>query len=164
MTAAAISAQLVDMRNVGTHKSLRLTLHVPEEYALKAIEAFGWPTGANPVPVALARLRTEASTREAASEAPARPAASRSLISPQHKMAMRAALLCKDPMFWRFLEANGIGGINEDEAAIYIRSKCDVESRSEIRPNTQAGNRFDLIQSAFIAWRDKKFVETEAAE
>lgn len=56
---AAISAQLVDMRNVGTHKCLKLTLHVPEEQALDAIAAFGWPTGAAPVPVAIARLNQQ---------------------------------------------------------------------------------------------------------
>jgi len=56
MTAAAIAAQLVDMRNVGTHKVMKLTIHVPEEQALAAIAAFGWPTGVNPVPIAIARL------------------------------------------------------------------------------------------------------------
>lgn len=58
MTAAAIAAQLVDMRNVGTHKVLKLTIHVPEEQALEAIAAFGWPTGVSPVPIAIARLNS----------------------------------------------------------------------------------------------------------
>jgi hypothetical protein len=52
---AAILAALVDMRNVGTHKSLKLTLHIAEEHALDAIRAFGWPTGANPVLVGVGR-------------------------------------------------------------------------------------------------------------
>lgn len=59
MTAAAIAAQLVDMRNVGTHKVLKLTIHIPEEQALAAIAAFGWPTGVDPVPIAIARMKTE---------------------------------------------------------------------------------------------------------
>jgi hypothetical protein len=54
--AAIISGSLVDVRNVGSAKSVKLTVHVPEEYARKVIDAFGWPTGATPVSVAIARL------------------------------------------------------------------------------------------------------------
>src|SRR5262245_12050060 len=54
--ARAISVQLVDIRNVDTHKVVKLTLHAPQEQALKLTELFGWPTGVNPVPVALARM------------------------------------------------------------------------------------------------------------
>jgi len=64
MTAAAIAAQLVDMRNVGTHKVMKLTIHVPEEQALAAIAAFGWPTGVNPVPIAIARLNPGADAKQ----------------------------------------------------------------------------------------------------
>lgn len=53
---SAIAASLVNMRNVGSHKSVALTIHVPEEQAHAVIEAFGWPTMANPVPIAIARL------------------------------------------------------------------------------------------------------------
>lgn len=53
---AAIEGQLVGIKNVSTHKSACLTIHVPEEYALKVIEAFGWPTMVAPVHVAIARM------------------------------------------------------------------------------------------------------------
>lgn len=58
--ATAISAQLVDARNIGTHKSLKLTLHIPAEMAEAFIRDFGWPTAAEPIPVALARLVEDA--------------------------------------------------------------------------------------------------------
>ena len=54
--AAIIAGSLVDVRNVGTHKSVKLTIHVPEEHATRVVAAFGWPTGVNPVSVAIARL------------------------------------------------------------------------------------------------------------
>ena len=44
-----IQAELVDVRNVGTTKSLKLTFHVPQERALAVIEKVGWPTGADPI-------------------------------------------------------------------------------------------------------------------
>ncbi len=55
---AAITAELVDVRNVGMHKCIKLTLHVPAERAAEVIAAFGWATAVDPVPVALARLDT----------------------------------------------------------------------------------------------------------
>src|ERR1019366_6428507 len=56
---AAIIASLVDVRNIAEHSSVVLKIHVPQERALEVIAAFGWPTGANPVPVAIARLDTD---------------------------------------------------------------------------------------------------------
>jgi hypothetical protein len=53
---AVIAAKLVGMKNVGAHKSVVLTIHVPEELALRVIQAFGWPTMASPVDVAIAAL------------------------------------------------------------------------------------------------------------
>ena len=38
---AAISAQLVDIRNIGMHKSVKLTLHVPAEQAELVMKIFG---------------------------------------------------------------------------------------------------------------------------
>ena len=138
--AAAISAQLVDMRNVGAHKSLKLTLHVPEEQALKAIEAFGWPTGVNPVPVALARL-----TEEVAHTGPRLP-----LISRGHratKLAQRIGILCSNPLFQKF-----IGALDQEQAAARVRDYCGVNSRSEIIWNTEPGNKWEGIYSDYMIW------------
>lgn len=53
---AAIAAQIVDIRNLGTQKVVKITVHAPQEEALAVIDAFGWPTAVDPVPVAIARL------------------------------------------------------------------------------------------------------------
>lgn len=51
---AAMHAQLVDVRNVGP--DMKLTLHIDVAFAEQVIQTFGWPTRADPIPVALARL------------------------------------------------------------------------------------------------------------
>ncbi len=58
---AVIAGNLVDAKNVNTHKVFRLVIDVPAEHAVRVIEAFGWPTMAAPVPVAVARLSKDAS-------------------------------------------------------------------------------------------------------
>ena len=146
--AAAISAQLVDMRNVGAHKSLKLTLHVPEEQALKAIEVFGWPTGVNPVPVALARL-VKPAEESAHKPPPARPQPEQA-GAPRYNLSQRAALLCKEPLYHRFCEMPG-----EEAAAAWLRRACNVQSRSEITMESLAATKFERIYSRYIAWRDE---------
>jgi hypothetical protein len=56
----AITGSLVDLKNIAVHKCVRLSIDVPAELAQRVIASFGWPTGQNPVPVAIARIDTEA--------------------------------------------------------------------------------------------------------
>lgn len=159
MTAAAIQAQLVDVRNLGTEKCVKLTLHVPAELAMQVVDAFGWPTNVNPVPVALARLNLNAGSASPAREAVAvdhgqadstasrRPFAS--LPLPQ-----QAALLCNDPVFRAFLnEEHNYNCETADDAAEAVRERCKVGSRSDIKPDTPAAAAFIRDREQFIAWK-----------
>lgn len=56
MTKDAIGASLVGIKNVSIHKSVALTIHVPQERAMEVINLFGWPTMIEPVHVVIARL------------------------------------------------------------------------------------------------------------
>jgi len=205
--AAAISAQLVDVRNVGQHKCVKLTLHVPAEQAGMVMAAFGWPTQVDPVPVAIARLnpenvkevmptgpilagrptsenRRDTQSREevmpdkpehgthntSPASGPDIPTRAHKTVAPEKRLAQRAALLCKEPLFRRFL-ANDLkdkGKLTapywtEGDAAAVLRNMCGVTSRSEIKPGTEAGRLFDNIYSSFIAWRDADiYVEASA--
>lgn len=142
---AAISGSLVDVRNVGTHKSVRLTIHVPEEYAMRVFDAFGWPTGAKPVAVAVARL-VEPST-----DKPFKP---RSQVAPEKRLSQQAGIAASDPVFQQFLiETAKATGKSEEVAAEYIRSFCGVTSRKDIQPGTTAENRWNLLQSSFLVWK-----------
>jgi hypothetical protein len=141
---AAIQAELVDVRNVGFNKSVKLTLHVPAEFAKQVLDIFGWPTAVDPVPVAVARLNGNVAMSESDRKA---------VVSPKW-MAQRAALLCKDPRFRAFLQywSNSSVEISEDAAAREVRQLCLVASRSEIMPGTPAGETFDRLLTAYEGW------------
>lgn len=162
---AAISAQLVDVRNVGHNKSIKLTLHVPAEQAPLVMDAFGWPTSVDPVPVALARINVEAAM-EVAPKPPPSPdfpqAGARDPIA--KRLNARAALICKDELFHRYVGLCTSGDwIGEEEAAAFMREKCGVESRSQILPGTEAAQRFADLLDDYQLWRDApKFAEQNA--
>ena len=167
--AAAIAAQVVDIQNDRQHKGfIKVTLHVPAEQGATLTESLGWPTYTDPVSVAIARLNPNkvgvaTPEREADKDrtAPADPPASRKPVAPDRRLAQRAGILCSDPLFHKWLgEIAKMSDVTEEDAAIYVRTKCEVQSRSEIKPGTEAAYRFAWIESAFICWRDKdKFVE-----
>lgn len=148
MTApAAITAQLVDVRNVAAHKSVRLELHVPAEQAGAVMAAFGWPTMADPVPVALARLM-------AAPEPIAKPEAAKERRPfSELPYSQQAAMRCGEHQFWEFLRWRGAPLIiNADEAAYHLRNTCGVGSRSEISKGTAAGSAWERLDADYYAW------------
>ena len=175
MKAAAITAKLVDMRNVGTHKVLKLTIHVPEEEALKAIAAFGWPTGVAPVDVAIAQLdlskvqqkettrRTDDDNTTTAPEAAPREQRRFSDLS----LPQRAGMLCNEPAFWTYLQEHYSErcrllneGTDSEKAALILRSLCMVKSRSELNEGDSSGRTFLHLESGYRLWM--KFPELTA--
>ena len=148
MKPAAIMASLVDVRNISAHKCVRLEVHVPAEQAGAVLAAFGWPTMADPVPVAIARLVPEkaASEPRKGEETPKR---AWSDLPP----AQQAGIRCNEPAFWRFLGTICEGDIlTELDAACEVRRRCGVASRSEILPARRLEQRWNLIESAYQAW------------
>jgi hypothetical protein len=157
---AAIAAQLVDMRNIGTHKVLRLTIHVPEEQALAAIAAFGWPTGVNPVPIAIARLNTGGGhVTEPKVLAPPHQkeaAGGEKQAFRDMRMANQAGMLCKEVPFQKFI-AERQGYVRkevfpETQAADYVKKYCGVASRADIRPRCPSGERWTKLHSEYKMW------------
>ncbi len=162
MTAAAIEAQLIDMRNVGTHKSLKLTIHIPEEQALQAIAAFGWPTGVQPVRIAIARLTEEAANVTGPkAPGPPRQQETQPVDGAKTKTAFRdmrpanqAGILCETEAFNRFIaeRLKWEGLWPEGKAADYVRRHCNVVSRKDIRPRTPSGDRWSKLVDEYRAW------------
>jgi hypothetical protein len=129
MKRAAVYGSLVDLKNVNSHKSIRLTVDIPAERAAEVIGMFGWPTMADPVPVALAKMVLEER------KAPAR------------SLAQQAGALCSNPVFQMFMQAE-----NSEICAELVRDHCQVETRADIRGGTPAGDLWlDLLQS-FHGW------------
>lgn len=161
--AAVISGTLVDVRNVGTHKSVKLTIHVPAELAPNIFKVFGWPTDVNPVHVAVARLdlvgssavEPRALNAEAAGSNPARSAKARQPFD-EMKPSQQAGMLCDDVSFTKFLierhsaEWRGTAGSPFERCAIVVRSICDVRSRADI---TSANVRWRNLVRDYRAWQ-----------
>ena len=86
-----------------------------------------------------------------------RPAASlesKGAAPRSYSLAQRAGMLAKDELFWRFLEqTNGLKGVNETDAAEWIRLACKVTSRSRIAPGTYAAHAYETtVVSPFMDW------------
>lgn len=152
---AAITAQLVDVRNVAAHKSVRLELHVPAEQAGLVMAAFGWPTMADPVPVALARLHSPAEPIAKPESPKERRPFSELPYSQQAAMRCREAdfqKFCADRyvVLWRNLI--GRGASPTDAAADILRDVCSVISRTEIEAGTAAGKTWEVLEADYFAW------------
>lgn len=170
--ACIVSGALVDAKNVGVHKSLRLIIDIPQEQAMEVIKKLGWPTMASPIPVAIARLNPE-NVKEVMPETPARtldtsPASETTPARAKNRYAKKAGILCNDPAFWTYLadvQCIAFYGATTDKekvdiAANFVRITCGVISRADILPNTRAATTFDMLENDFVLWRDAdKFVE-----
>lgn len=143
---AAITAQLVDVRNVSAHKCIRLELHVPAEQAALVMAAFGWPTMVEPVPVALARLQTAPEPI-----AKPEPPKERRPFS-ELPYSQQAAMRCESDDFHRFISARHHDWLGDDNAAHSIRGHCGVSSRSEIIKGTPAGDKWAALEAEYYAW------------
>lgn len=164
--AAAIDAQVVDIQNDRMHKGfIKVTLHVAAERGALLTKALGWPTYTEPVPVALARLDPErmvpnTDDKSTADKSPApdldRPVRARKPVDADKRLAQQAGICCADPVFQKFLCWKfDYAKCDEKTAADIIRRSCDVASRSEIKPETEAALKWEKIYSSFIRWRDR---------
>ncbi len=144
----AIDGNLVDVKNVNTHKCVRLVIDVPAERAASIIAVFGWPTMVDPVPVAVARLVVPDNVVQIA----ARPRGERSWSD--MSLAQQAGIRCNEPAFWTFLREIGESSCNDAEAAAaYVRLACGgLHSRSELDKNSAAARKWRDMDRSYRAW------------
>lgn len=65
-----------------------------------------------------------------------------------------AGVLCRDKMFQKFLVETGqILEDTEDEAVEWLRSECQIGSRSDLKTNQEAAKQFNFIHQEFQAWK-----------
>ena len=153
---AAIEGQLVSIKNVSTHKSACLTIHVPEEYALKVIEAFGWPTMVAPVHVAIARMG-DGSAGDLPSGSTTTPAAATKEKRKWDELsiAQQAGIMCNEKGFQRYV-SEAVGKrpdeVDTDAAATYVRTLCGVNSRAHIEGNETASRKFHALRISYDNW------------
>lgn len=170
MTAAAFKATYSDFRLIKGRKVVQFVFELPIEQADVALKVVGgMPNPAAEVWCAVARLDPEKIERQvmpvdAANGDPkptrldTSPASGPDIPARANRLAQRAGILCNDPLFHRYLAERHfklpMAQMSTEGAAQFVREHCKVESRSDIKPNTEAGLRWDLLESAFVCWRD----------
>ena len=164
MKPAAIAASLVDVRNIAAHKCVRLEIHVPVEQAGMAFQwkPFGLPTE-HPVSVLAAvcidlgvaqPAERSAVTEDVTGSSPVSQAKERRSWS-DLSYAQQAGIRCNEPDFWLFIdeicETNPAEpSINSKEgAASFVRIYCGVESRSDLKPGTDAGRQWVMLNNMY---------------
>ena len=72
-------------------------------------------------------------------------------------MVRVAGMLCRDPMFWEFLdESSAIFDKSEAEATDWMQTYLKVESRSEIAKSKQAIDKLIGMKTEFNTWKQAK--------
>ncbi|WP_186260029.1 hypothetical protein [Burkholderia gladioli] len=66
-----------------------------------------------------------------------------------------AGMLPRDATFRAYLcDLAGVDDVTPDNAAEYVRTICEVESRRELATDPDAARRFEtLVRRPFVAWR-----------
>lgn len=170
-----IHASLVDARNVGTDKEIKLELRIPAEAAAHFLEVFGWPTKAAPVSVALVPLKAAAAVVMDATlddDDPRPDDGSDDAFKRIHPDGVtekvdrvaftalprmkQAGIRCREPGFWSFLNTKfpkmDPPIANAAEAASAVRWWCCVESRRELdNPKGAAGALWDRLEGEYWA-------------
>lgn len=158
---AAIQAQLVDVRNVSSHKCVRLEIHVPAEQAGDVMAAFGWPTMADPVPVALARLVAEHVTPDR-SDTSGQTGAARTPFA-ELPLSQQAALRCAEPDFYRFMCTKFRPGTvipfdpkkdaNTAPSVPLLRQQLGIGSRRDLDQDAEKGRAWRALDAEYYAWQ-----------
>ena len=69
-------------------------------------------------------------------------------------MVRLAGILCRDPMFQRFLlEAGQTFDASEDIATAWLKEELGIQSRAELRENNAAASQLRIINQEFQAWK-----------
>jgi hypothetical protein len=148
---AVIAGSLVNAVNIASHKSVRLHIDVPAELGQRIVEAFGWPTQAAPVAVAVARIVEGAKLPKPSTEplkAVERPRKTWAELTP----AQQAGIRCGEEEFVRYLTSKFPNGMRELLTAEgFVRHYCGVDSRSLIHKGTEAEQRWNVLESAYQA-------------
>lgn len=160
---AAIAGSLVDAKNIAVHKTVRLSIDIPAEQGAAVIAAFGWPTMAAPVAVAVARLNTgkevvpDIRQGQALAESPDgrnKNGAGEKRSWSDLSLAQQAGIRCAEVAFQKFLRETGdMQSCNTaDDAATYVRFICGVGSRREIENSLAARTKWQDLETRYQVW------------
>ena len=74
-----------------------------------------------------------------------------------YKCSQLAGMLCNQADFWQWItEAYDHATTNKDEAAAWLRSVCNVESRSLFDTDDIAGETFRKLMAEYDTWKQSR--------
>lgn len=172
MNPAVFRAAYAEWKVIKTRAAVQLIFEIPIERADEAYQVLGgMPIAAHEVWCGIARLKggdaTETRSAPDAERTPGRiDAPPRPVATPlpggadkeRRKFStlpypQQAALRCQDASFRAFLrETNRAAARNEAEAREYVIEYCNINSRAEIRPGTEAETYWLDIDKAYDYW------------
>jgi hypothetical protein len=151
---AAFRAVYADWKLVKTRGVVQVVFELPLEASGQAYDVLGgMPNPGTSVWCGIARLEV---TKEEANNKPTQGKAAVSVVDPPTRppasLARQIGFLCNTPKFQEFLRQRGYAVQTEEEAAATIRSICNVKTRRDILPNTEAAVAWEYLKSKFLAW------------
>ena len=148
MKDAVFAGDYVDLKFIKSRKCAQIYIEIPIERAAEFVAAFGAPSPATGVPVAIARLNPD-------KPAPAPPPPDKERKSwNELSPSAQAAIRCNEPGFWKFLvDRSGYSCGSTDEAAKIVRHLCGVTSRSNLNTDQEAHRIWRETDIAYSNWQ-----------
>jgi hypothetical protein len=154
----AFKAEYVDKKYIKTRLAYQLVFEVPAEQIDEADVVLGNLKGKQ-IWAAIARLKEPDGARE--SPVPEKPVSSqaeppRPAPSDNNRWQTRAAMLCKDPSFQRWIGPLQ-SGLKDNEyhwelsARDLINARLGIRSRAELATNPEAQKKFLLLEAQYRA-------------
>ena len=157
---AVIRATFSDWRTVKGRKQLQLIFEVPIEQQKEVLTRLGAPNPSDPLGCAIALIDLSSPPKAVANAERSEKGKERYRESDKmQQAATRAVMMCKDGEFrmWASMEyprqwqgaMERSDGTAENIAAIWLRWRLNLESRSEIANNERAYNTFLALENSY---------------
>jgi hypothetical protein len=73
------------------------------------------------------------------------------------QMIKKAGMLCRDPIFWNYMEYEGLVFEKKESAvAEAVCGYCDIVSRSDLKANQYAQGLFKKLMGEFELWKQTR--------
>lgn len=82
------------------------------------------------------------------------PSAAPGGTKPQRTLAQYVGMRCNDKRFQKWVadqECTEAEQVDEEFAATWVRERCRVDTRTEIKPGTEAAKEWNKIEASFLA-------------
>lgn len=76
-------------------------------------------------------------------------------VEPDQNLVQQAGIMCRDPMFWRWIsERDFVVVSNENAARHWLCQQCGIQSRAELANDDDAAIAFADMRFRFSQYRD----------